>query len=228
MTPAQATAGSPATSSSGNAVAATTAEKSSGGQAGSAFAAPGHYTYQESGTATTPLGTRDLGGTSDLTVEAPRGNRQQSVAKDRNGTTSQTIVATSSGVYLTDLHISQQGFDEDFRPASPALILPAHPEQGQTWSWRMTSTDGKYTMRSTLTVANPDDSTTVSGHRLHTVAIKTHSVVTGSQMQMTIDQRDEGARGTPIVSEHAVVDGKAYGTTFHSDSTRRLESTTPH
>jgi hypothetical protein len=31
-----------------------------------------------------------------------------------------------------------------------------------------------------------------------------------------------------VVSEHAVVDGTAYGAKFHSDSTRRLRSTTPH
>jgi hypothetical protein len=194
----------------------------------SVLASPGHYTYQVSGTAQTAFGNQNLDGTSDLTVDRPQGGRQHSVDRRHDGTTEQTVVARSSGVYLADLHISQQGFDEDFRPASAVLLLPANPRQGQSWSWRMTSTDGKYTMRSTLTVADTNDSATVGGRRLHTVAVKTHSVITGSQMQMTIDQRDEAARGTPIVSEHAVVDGKAFGTTFHSDSTRRLQSTTPH
>lgn len=200
-----------------------------GGRAGgrSPLPVPGTYTYDVSGTATSPLGRRDLGGTSELSVGPARSGRQRSIDKAPNGASDQTVLARPGGIDLVDLHISQQGFDEDFRPASPVLLFPATPRQGASWSWRIVSTDGKYTMRTTISVANPADSATVSGRRLSTVALTSHTVITGSRMHMTIDQRDEVARGLPVVSEHAVVDGTAYGATFHADSTRHLRSTAP-
>ena len=190
--------------------------------------APGVYDYRLSGQEKSPLGTRTLSGTSTLTVDAPQGNSQHSQQKDDDGTTDQTVTLTKSGLYLADLKMHQQGFSEEFAPRSPVLLYPATATVGRQWSWHMTSTDGNYTLRATLTVAKSSGHAVVHGQRLRTVTVRAVLQISGSAIKMTIHQTDVAARDGLIVRECAVGDGTAYGATFHSDATRVLESSQPH
>lgn len=194
----------------------------------SALPPAGAYSYKLSGQTKTALGSRSDDGSSTLTVDPASRGRQHSVEDGSNGKTDQIIVADSTGIRLADLKSSGQGVDVEFRPTHPVLLVPAGARLGQAWSWQMKSTDGKYTLNAHLSIASLDDVVTVGGKRVHAIGIKSHLVLTGSDVSMTTDQRDEFARGLPVLSERAVSDGTAYGVKFHSDITKQLESTAPH
>jgi hypothetical protein len=103
--------------------------------------------------------------------------------------------------------------------------MPSDPHQGDRWHWQMRSTDGKYTLAGSLEVDDlHSTATTTHGDRRRTVTISSVLTLTGSDLHMTIKQQDDATRGGVIVHEHAVTDGTAYGTEFHSDVTRTLSS----
>jgi hypothetical protein len=190
--------------------------------------AAGVYDYRLSGEEKSPLGTRTLSGTSTLTVDAPQGTSQHSQQKDDGGTTDQTVTLTNSGLFLADLKMHQQGFSEEFAPHPPVLLYPVSATTGRHWSWHMTSTDGNYTLRATLTIAKSDGHAVVHGQQLRTVTVRSVLHISGSSITMTIHQTDVAARDGLIVREHAVGDGTAYGAAFHTDTTRVLENSQPH
>jgi hypothetical protein len=185
----------------------------------------GTYTYHLSGSSSSALGDQPVDGNSTLTVDPPQGQRQHSTQRDDQGSTEQTVVAQVDGLHLADIHLSQSGFDEDFRADKPVLLGPAHPSNGQSWKWHLVSTDGKYTLHAHLTVADTHSSAkTSSGAREHTVEIKSVLVLDSKDIHLTIHQDDQATGDAVIVREHAVSDGTAYGTKFHSDVTRTLAS----
>ena len=184
---------------------------------------PGSYTYQLSGSSTSVLGKQDLDGESTLTVDQPQGNRQHSTQRDKGGSTEQVVVARLDGVFLAEIHLAQQGFDEDFKPASPVLLFPLPAHRGQHWRWHMTSTDGKYTLTARLTVDDLHSSArTTNGEQVDTVALTSVLHLKSDDIDLTIHQHDEAGQDGVIIREHAVSDGTAYGTKFHSDATRAL------
>jgi hypothetical protein len=180
------------------------------------------------GSTSTSFGTRSLDGPSTLNVDPATGGQQHSQEKDNKGTTDQTVIARGGALYLADLKTSGQGVSVEFRPSPPVLLVPAAPRVGEQWSWQTTSTDGSYHLTAQLRVASLDDTVTVGGRTEHADGITAHLVVTGSNVSMTTDQRDEFKPGLPVLSEHASSKGTAYGVAFRSDSTRRLDSVTPH
>lgn len=187
--------------------------------------APGSYDYTVKGEATSALGKQQIDGTSTLQVDQPQRHRQHTSQHDDQGSTEQVLVAATDGLRLAETHLSMSGFDETFRANSPVLLLPADPHQGDRWHWRMHSTDGKYTLAGSLEVSDLHSSaTTASGERRQTLTISAVLTLTGNQLNMTIHQTDDASRDGVIVHEHAVTDGTAYGTKFHSDITRRLSS----
>jgi hypothetical protein len=184
----------------------------------------GDYTYRAHGHAETALGDRDFDGRSHLSVTAPSDDRRHTTLRGEDGTTEQTLVRDDDGLYLADLKMSQQGFDAEFRPATPVLLFPAGAEVGDKWSWRMTSTDGDYTLRATLRLTDDSGSASVSGRRVPTVTLKGTLVLEGDDFSMTLHQQDEAAAGGLVVHEHTVGDGTAYGTPVHTEADRRLVS----
>jgi hypothetical protein len=173
---------------------------------------PGTYTYRQHGTASSALGDQSLDGDSTLTVDQPQGNREHSTQRDQGGSTEQVLVGRTGGLFLAEIHLAQTGFDEDFKPAHPVLLFPADAHKGQRWRWHMTSTDGKYTLNARLTITNLGA----------TVSLSTVIHLTSSDINVTIHQSDKAGQDAVIVREHAVTDGNAYGTPFHSDVTRVL------
>ena len=184
----------------------------------------GNYTYQVKGHADSALGSQSLDGTSTLTVDAAQGDSQHSTQKDKGGTTEQTVVTRPAGLFLADIKMSQQGFNQEFRPSAPVLLYPMDAKPGRSWHWRTTSTDGKYTLDASLKVGRPRTVVSASGQRVSTVTVSSVLVITGDSISMTIHQVDQASKDGLIVREHAVADGTAYGTKFHSDSTRSLQS----
>ncbi|HEU5034395.1 MAG TPA: hypothetical protein VFT62_06515 [Mycobacteriales bacterium] len=189
-----------------------------------ALTPPGRYRYHLAGSESSALGKRTIDGTSTLVVDPPQHGRQHTATDGADGHSEQTVLARRTGLYLADIKMSQQGFSEEFRPRSPVLLLPATARAGRSWQWQMTSTDGKYTLHATLQVTDPSGSAAVHGQRVSTVVVSSVLRITGNAITMTIHQRDEATRDGLIVQEHAVGDGTAYGTKFHTDTTRTLTS----
>lgn len=187
------------------------------------FPPPGSYTYRVNGSSSSALGKQSLDGDSTLAVDQPQGNSEHSVQRDKGGSTEQTLVSHAGGLYLSDLHLSQSGFDEEFKPVGRALLFPARAHQGQRWHWRMRSTDGNYTLTADLEVSDlHSTATTTSGQRVKTVSLSSVLHLRSSDINLTIHQQDQAGRDAVIVREHAVTDGTAYGTPVHSDATRVL------
>ena len=112
---------------------------------------------------------------------------------------------------------------EDFKPSSPVLLFPADAHKGQTWHWRMTSTDGKYTLTARLSVDDLHSSAqTADGQQVDTVALSSVLHIHSDDIDLTIHQHDEAGRDAVIIRERAETDGRAYGTPFHSNGTRVL------
>jgi hypothetical protein len=184
---------------------------------------PGQYKYHATGSSSSFFGNQKIDDTATLTVDKPNGNREHTRQADSNGSTEQVLVSEADGLYLAEVHLSQTGFDEDFKPSGKALLFPGKPKQGQRWQWTMTSTDGKYTLQGHLTLADLHSSaTTGDGKRVATVAVTSVLHITGNNFDITVHQRDESGHDALIVREHAVTNGTAYGTKVQSDVTSVL------
>src|SRR4051812_49079994 len=145
---------------------------------------PGDYVYRAHGHAESALGDRDFDGRSRLTVTAPAADERHATLRGKDGSTEQTLLGRDDGLYLADLKMSQQGFNTEFRPASPVLLLPAGAEVGKRWEWRMTSTDGDYRLHATLTLTDDNGSATVDGSRVSTATVKSVLVIEGDSLSM--------------------------------------------
>lgn len=189
-----------------------------------AFPPAGDYTYRVHGSAKSAFGDQKIDGPSALTVDPPAGQRQHTTQKDQAGTTEQTLVSRRAGLFLADVKMAQNGFNEEFRPSTPVLLLPVGARPGRRWHWTMASTDGKYTLDADLMVGRPRDVSTADGTRVHTVTISSVLVISGSAVSLTIHQLDRASYDGLVLTEHAVTDGTAFGTKFHSDITRTLMS----
>lgn len=194
----------------------------------SGYTRPGTYTYDVSGSATSPFGGKqDLAGTSSYVVDQPQNNTQHSKTSGKNGSQDSTLAVRSTGLYVLDIHISSPGFDEDFKPVGTALYFPADYRTGSHWTWKAKSTDGKFT----LDVASEISGTAtqkVGAQSLKTIVVDTTLHITGTGVDLTSQQRDWVSTAYALVTkEHNVTNGKAYGTTVSSDATRTLRSTSP-
>ena len=192
------------------------------------FTRAGTYTYTLSGKSTSPLGAQDVSGTGTLAVDAPKGFSQHSTQSGKDGSQEMTVDVRSGGLYLAEIKIASQGFNEDFQPQPPVLYFPADYSQGRKWSWTTTSTDGKYTLHVTSTISSTSSSVTVGGKSQHALIVDSTLHITGSGFDITTQQRDWVSTAYALVlKEHATTSGTAYGASFSSDVTRILRSTTP-
>jgi len=215
----KATAAAP---SGGSKVAAKPPGKPSG------FTRAGTYTYDVSGTAKQPIGgDQSISGTETYAVDQPSGSNQHSKTSGKQGSQDQTLSVRNTGLYVVDIHITQQGFDEDFRPSGTALYFPASYHTGSQWSWQAKSTDGKYTISVTSKVSG-NSTVTVGGKAQKALVLDSTLRITGSGFNITGSQRDwVSTTYALILKEHNVTHGTAYGASFSSDVSRQLKSTTP-
>lgn len=224
---AKASASSSATTaSSGGNRPSQTAAKAPGRPSG--FTRPGGYTYDLRGTAKQPIGgTQAISGTQSYVVDAPSGSTQHAKTTDQQGSEDMTVAVQRTGLYVRDIHIAQQGFNEDFRPSGAAMYFPASYHTGSQWSWRATSTDGKYAIAVTSKISG-SSSVTIGGKADKALLVDSTLHITGSGVDITDTQRDwVSTTYALILQEHSVTHGTAYGASFSSDVTRRLRSTTP-
>lgn len=191
------------------------------------LAAPGSYTYATSGSARTLLGSHPVSGSSRLVMDPVSGRRQHSSLTGPDGTTEQVLESRSDGLYLVELTISAPGFAEDFRPAQPVLFLPLPAAVSRSWGWQLTSTDGKYTVSGNFSITG-QQSVSAGSESVPCVVVDSTLAVRGSGLSFTLHQTDwASTRYVLPVKEHAVADGTAFGTPYHSDVTRTLASTRP-
>jgi hypothetical protein len=212
-----------AASGTPEASSASAAPNTKAGSAGVPLPPPGSYKYRVTGNSTSFFGSQQVNDTATLVVDEPNGNTERTKQQSQDGSTVQGLASRSDGLYLTEVHLSQTGFDADFKPVGKALLFPGRAHQGQSWQWTMKSTDDKYTLHARLTIADLHSSaTTQSGDRVSTVAVSSILHITGSNFDITVHQRDESGRDALIVREHAVTNGTAYGTKVQSDVTSVL------
>ena len=192
------------------------------------FTRAGTNSSAVTGKSTSPLGAQDVSGTSTLSVDAPKGFSQHSTQSGKDGSQEMTVDVRSGGLYLAEIKISSQGFNEDFAPSPPVLYFPANYSKGRKWSWKATSTDGKYTINVTSVITSTSSSVMVGGKSQPALIVDSTLHITGSGFDITDQQRDWVSTSYALVlKEHAVTNGSAYGASFSSDVTRTLRSTTP-
>jgi hypothetical protein len=192
------------------------------------FTRAGTYTYEISGTTKQPLGgNQRISGSDTDTYDPPQGSIQHNKETGQQGSSEMTLQVKSSGLYVVDLHISQQGFDEDFHPVATAKYFPASYPTGTSWSWEAKSTDNKYTLHVTSKISG-SSSVTVGGKALKAVIVDSTLHITGNGVDLNVQQRDWVSTTYALVlKEHSTSNGTAFGASFTSSVTRQLRSTTP-
>lgn len=206
--------------------ASTAAAKAPGKPSG--FTRPGTYTYDISGSASSPFGgQQNLAGTDTDTVDAPQGSQQHSKTNGQNGSQEQTLDVRSNGLFVVDITIASQGFNEDFKPVGTAMYFPATYSVGKHWSWQAKSTDGKYTLDVTSKISGTTTQA-VGGKSLKALIVDSTLHITGTGFDLTSQQRDwVSVQYALVLREHTVSHGTAYGASISSDTTRKLRSTNP-
>ena len=194
------------------------------GSARSAYTAPGTYTYDTSGTVTAGA-PRDASGTATLTVDAPAGGSQHSLLGNDQGRTEQTVTNRSGGTYLTKLVITNPAFDKTFEPTD-ALLMPEPATVGRTWSWKVTSTDGKTTASVTARIAR-NETLTIGGASTPTTVVESTLQLTGDITYTAHTQTWFDPAHRLPVKDHTKGEGHFGATTFTTDITSVMRSTQP-
>ena len=227
------------TTPTGGTAAGTSGGGSSGGTTGTAPApaagkpgsssagstAPGDYTYDSSGTVT--AGTpRAVKGTATLTVDPAAGPKQHSVLEGDQGRTEQDVVHGSTGTTLARLLLTNPAFTKEFKPAKPVLVVPSPPTVGKSWSWTMTSTDGK-TKASLTARITKTESVTVGGVKVNTAVVESTLKLTGDVTYTGKMRTNYDASRRLQVKERTQGNGMVGGFAFTTDITSVLRSTKP-
>lgn len=185
---------------------------------------PGTYRYASTGTFSTgPTGEQQRSGESVLTVDPPAGADQHSLRQGENRATEQVVRYQADGAYLVVLKVTEQGITKEFRPPAPVLAVPSPAPVGRTWSWRMTSTDGRTTIAADFRIERTE-AVQVGPESVPTVVVQATLVTTG----------DVTSRGTQtlwvaesrrlVVREQSTTDGTYGSFSFHSTAEERLLS----
>lgn len=188
---------------------------------------PGRYRYASTGTFSAGVtGEQRRSGESILTVDPPAGADQHSFRQGDGRSTEQILRFQSDGTYIVMLKLTEQGLTKEFRPATPVLAFPYSAPTGRTWSWRMTSTDGKTTVETSFRI-----------ERTEAVAVGTESVpavVVGANVVTTGDLASRGtqmlwvAEGRRlVVREQSATDGTFGAFSFRSTAEERLLQLVP-
>lgn len=196
-------------------------------------AAPGHYTYDVSGTRTggAPATTAPVSGKTILTMDPLAGNTQHSTVAQQGSSspqTEETFAYTPSQILFVDLKLNQIG--KEFTPNPPLLAAPVPPTVGQKWSWDMKSTDGTTTVHGDLAYTG-QETLNIGGQSIRTYVLSVNLTFTvtyaGAPSGVIVhDSETEWLDpGRDLqVKIHDVLDAGAYG---KGDTTSVLESVNP-
>ena len=202
------------------------------GQAGSSAvgAKPGTYTFALSGTG--PFGP--VSGNQDDVVDPAAGPDQHTSTKDANGNTAGESVLhfQADGVYLKDLKLAA-GISKEFKFNPLALVLAQPPADGKTWAWGpYKSTDDKTTINSSFKIIGLEN-IAVGSEQAACIHLQVTVTTTGDIATTSTQDIWASTKSQMTVQEHDKVDGTATigdpPTTYpvHSDTTRKLTTTTP-
>ncbi|MEO6204385.1 MAG: hypothetical protein ABIO67_03240 [Mycobacteriales bacterium] len=195
----------------------------SGGQQATS---PGTYTYDNSGTVTAGA-AQPVNGSTTLAVDKPSGATQHSVLGGGDqGSTEQTVVRTASGTMLANLKLNNQAFQKEFSPAKPVLLVPKPAKVGATWSWTMTSTDGKTTAALTAKITKKE-TIAVGGVKTETSVIESTLKLTGDVTYTAQDTINYDETHLIQVRDHTRGSGNVNGFAFTTDITSVLRSLKP-
>jgi hypothetical protein len=221
----------PAKSASSN-TAATAGAGARASTASAAGAAPGHYTYDVTGSRSggTPPTTAPINGKATLTVDPALATDQHEtlVSDDGSGNGTELVLRYQpDGVFLVDLKITGQ-FAKEFRPNPPVLAEPVPQTQGKHWQWDLTSTDNTTTAHGDYTMGGPD--TTSNGCKpvacgVVNGTLTIHTTFNGAPFTIALTtNRVDSPKYSVTVKEHDVTDVPGF---FHSDTTSVIESVVP-
>lgn len=145
-------------------------------------AAAGRYTYRRTGTQTSAAfgGDRSLDGEGSLIVDAANGNEQHSKVEYTESVSEQTLRHRPGGIDLVYLRSEVRGFSNfEFRPAQPVLFAPDPLKVGATWSWRLTSTDGRLTIDGAFKALRTE-TVTIGGEAVATTVVEGNLTFSGA------------------------------------------------
>lgn len=188
---------------------------------------PGRYRYASTGTFSAGGSAEQRrSGESILTVDLPAGADQHSLRQGDNRSSEQILRFQPDGIYLVMLKVTDQGLTKEFRPAQPVLTFPYAAPVGRTWSWRMTSTDGKTTVETSFRI-----------ERTEAVAVGPESVAAVVVQADVVTSGDLTSRGTQtlwvaesrrlVVREQSATNGTFGAFSFRSTGEERLLQLTP-
>ncbi|PLS75074.1 MAG: hypothetical protein CYG61_09195 [Actinobacteria bacterium] len=191
---------------------------------GAAATRPGRYRYASTGTFSAGLtGEQRRSGESVLIVDPPAGADQHSLREGDNRSTEQVLRFQADGIYIVVLEVTEQGLAKEFRPSPPVLAFPYGAAAGRTWSWRMTSTDGKTTVEGNLRIERTE-SVQVGSDAVPAVVVRAALATTG----------DIASRGTQtlwvaegrrlVVREQSRTEGSFGAISFRSTAEEQLLS----
>lgn len=166
-------AGGGGTSSGGGGGSTATTTPSKGGTAvATKSAKPGRYTFNRTGTRTTPIGDQSLNGPGALTVDPVNGSDQRTfLSYNQYDSTEQVVRYRPDAIDLVMLKLETQAGTFEFRPASPVLFAPEPLKVGATWAWKMTSTDNRLTLDSSFKIARTE-SQNIGGESVATFVVE--------------------------------------------------------
>jgi len=195
-------------------------------------AAPGHYTYDVSGSSSggTPPTSGQVNGRATLTVDPAQGTDQHEtlVSNDGSGNGTELVLRFQpTAVLLVDLKITGQ-FSKEFRPNPPVQAEPKPQTPGSTWTFDMTSTDNTTTAHGDYRISGTDKTSNgcqqvACGVVDGTLTI--HTTFNGAPLTITLTTtRVDSPKYSLTVKEHDVTDVPGF---FHSDTTSVIESVVP-
>lgn len=187
---------------------------------------PGTYTYDASGTFTAGGTPRPVKSTSQLKVDAPQGATQHSVLGGDQGSNDQTVRRNGTGTYLVRLKLENPAFSKEFAPKNDILLVPRPASVGRSWSWTMTSTDGKTTAAFTGTVTK-NETLTIGGKKTPTAVIESTLKLSGDVDYTAKTTTNYSEADLLQVRDRTRGSGSFSGFPFSTDITSVLRSTSP-
>jgi hypothetical protein len=195
--------------------------------------APGTYRYDTSGSVSFGPSSSALPPVTTLVVDPPAGASQHSTRDLRdaqgNGSVSETTLQFQpQGVLLEELKIttSLSGYKdvEDFRPPSPALILPTGAHPGDHLEFDLSGSGT--TVHVTVDVVRTER-LVIGGQAVDTIVVHENATFSGHITGSTQGDNWVSPQYDLIVKEHSTTDATSAGVKAHSDQTSTLQKLTP-
>ncbi|HUP69243.1 MAG TPA: hypothetical protein VM142_05445 [Acidimicrobiales bacterium] len=183
---------------------------------------PGRYRYASTGTFSAGVtGEQRRSGESILTVDPPAGADQHSLRQGDNRSSEQILRFQPDGTYIVMLKITDQGLTKEFRPATPVLAFPYSAPVGRTWSWRMTSTDGKTTVETSFRIERTE-AVPVGSQSVPAVVVQATVVTTGDLTSRGTQTLWVAESRRLVVREQSATEGTFGAFSFRSTAEERL------